>query len=157
MLEIGRGYVYWRWLWRSPSSYRLKSVSLMRSRIWASWLYFEHCVKLNMQAESSDWQQQVFQGRSLRINKILHRLPMQTERSQPEGKRIFLEMRFTEFPAFSVDPRVGVSRSASETDVWLFFLPMTLKIVIRNSFCIRPFEKRPYYVIPLGVRPSVRL
>ena len=38
------------------------------------------------------------------------------EKSQPKGKRIMPETRFTEFPAFSVDPRVGISRSASETD-----------------------------------------
>ena len=29
-----------------------------------------------------------------------------------EGKRIIPETRFTEFPALSVDPRVGISRSA---------------------------------------------
>ena len=28
MLGIGKGYVYWRWLWRPPCSYRLKNVSL---------------------------------------------------------------------------------------------------------------------------------
>ena len=50
-------------------------------------------------------------------NRILHRSPMQTEKSQPEGKRIMPETRVTEFPEFSVDQRVGVSRSASETDV----------------------------------------
>ena len=37
---------------------------------------------------------------------------MQTEKSKPEGKRIEPETRFTEFPAFSVDPMVGISRSA---------------------------------------------
>ena len=42
---------------------------------------------------------------------------MQKEKSQPEGKRIMPETRFTEFPALSVDPRVGISRSASETNV----------------------------------------
>ena len=42
---------------------------------------------------------------------------MQTEISQPEGKRIMPETKFTEFPALFVDPRVGVSRSASETDI----------------------------------------
>ena len=31
-------------------------------------------------------------------------------RSQPEGKRIMPETRFTESPALSVDPRVGISR-----------------------------------------------
>ena len=38
--------------------------------------------------------------------------------------------RFTDFPALSVDTRAGISWSALETDVRLFFLPMTLKIVI---------------------------
>ena len=40
---------------------------------------------------------------------------MQTEKSQPEGKRIMPEKRFTKFPAFSIDPRVGISRSALNT------------------------------------------
>ena len=31
----------------------------------------------------------------------------------PEGKQIMLGTRFTEFLALSVDPRVGISRSAS--------------------------------------------
>ena len=52
-----------------------------------------------------------------KINRIYRRSPMQTEKSQPEGKRIMPETRFTEFPALSVDPRVGIFRSASETDV----------------------------------------
>ena len=66
----------------------------------------------------------------LETNRIHHRSPMQIEQFQPEGKRIMPESRFTEFSALSVDPRVGISRSASETDVWLFFFPVTLKIVI---------------------------
>ena len=33
---------------------------------------------------------------------------MQTEKSQPEGKRIMPETRFTDFPALSVDPKVGI-------------------------------------------------
>ena len=41
---------------------------------------------------------------------------MQTEKSQPDGKRIMPETRFTEFLALSVDPRVWLSRSASKTD-----------------------------------------
>ena len=48
---------------------------------------------------------------------------MQIEKSLPEGKRIMPDTRFTEFPALPVDPRVGISRSASETDDGLFFLP----------------------------------
>ena len=40
---------------------------------------------------------------------------MQTEKSQPEGKQIMPNTRF-EFPALSVDQRVEISRSASETD-----------------------------------------
>ena len=47
------------------------------------------------------------------INRICHRSLMQTEKSQPDGKRIMPETRFT---ALSIDPRVGISRSASETN-----------------------------------------
>ena len=46
------------------------------------------------------------------INRIYNWSPMQTEKSQPEEKRIMPEMRFIEFPALSVDPRIGISRSA---------------------------------------------
>ena len=49
-------------------------------------------------------------------NRIYRWSPMQTEKSQPKGKRIMPETRFTEFSALSVDPRVGISCSASETD-----------------------------------------
>ena len=52
-----------------------------------------------------------------RINIIIyHGSPMQTERSQTEGNRIMPEAMFTEFSALSVDPRVGISWSALETD-----------------------------------------
>ena len=47
-----------------------------------------------------------------------------------QGKWIMLETRFTEFPTLFCDPRVEISRSASETYVLLFFLPMALIIVI---------------------------
>ena len=53
---------------------------------------------------------------SSRTNTIYHRSRVQTENSQPEGKRIMPETRFTEFPALSADPRVGISLSASETN-----------------------------------------
>ena len=52
-----------------------------------------------------------------RINRLYHRPLMQVEKSQPEGKWIMLETKFTKFPALTVDPRVGISRSASETDI----------------------------------------
>ena len=70
---------------------------------------------------------------------------MQTEKSQLDGKRIMPEMRFksqleakrimpetrlTEFPVFSVDPRVGISQSALETDDRLFFLLIIGKIEV---------------------------
>ena len=42
---------------------------------------------------------------------------MQKEKSQPEGKWMILKMRFTEFVALSIDPRIGISLSASETDI----------------------------------------
>ena len=58
---------------------------------------------------------------------------MQTEKSQPEDQLMLPETKFTKFPALSIDPRVGISRSASERDVGLFFLPMTLKIIKYHS------------------------
>ena len=61
------------------------------------------------------------------IIRIYHRSPMQTEKSQPEGKRIMPETMFTEFPTSSVEPRVGISRFASETEVRLSFLSLTLR------------------------------
>ena len=69
----------------------------------------------------------------LQTNRICHWSPMQTERSQPEGKRVMPETRFTEFPALSIDPRFGISQSVLETAVKLFFLPMPLKIIIYHS------------------------
>ena len=48
--------------------------------------------------------------------------PMQIQKSQPEGTRKMPETRFTEFPALSADPRVGISRSASETDDYFSYL-----------------------------------
>ena len=51
------------------------------------------------------------------INRICHRSLMQTEDSQPMVKRIMPKTRFTEFPALSVDPKVGISRSSSDTNV----------------------------------------
>ena len=51
-----------------------------------------------------------------KTNRMYPRSPMQTEKSQPQGKRIMLETRLTEFQTLSVDPRLGISRSASETD-----------------------------------------
>ena len=51
------------------------------------------------------------------MNRIKHQSPMQIEKSQSEGERIMPETRFTEYPAISGDPRVGMSRSASETNI----------------------------------------
>ena len=48
-------------------------------------------------------------------NRIYHRSLIQTEQSQPKGKRIMLEMKFSDFPALSIGPRVGISGSALET------------------------------------------
>ena len=42
---------------------------------------------------------------------------MQIEKSQPEGEWIMLEMRFTKFPALSINLRVGISLPALEIDV----------------------------------------
>ena len=70
------------------------------------------------------------------INRIYHLSPMQIEKSQPEGEQIMPKTRFTQFPAFPIDLKVGVSRSASETNVRLFFLPMTLRIVMYHSLLL---------------------
>ena len=48
--------------------------------------------------------------------RIYHWSPMHTKKSQPEGKRIMPETRFTKFPALSLDARVRISWSASETE-----------------------------------------
>ena len=61
---------------------------------------------------------------------------MQTEKSQPMSEWIMSKTKFTEYRALSVDPRVGISWSASKTNVRLFFLPMTLKIIIHYSSLI---------------------
>ena len=66
--------------------------------------------------------------RVCRKTRIYHWSPMQTEKSEPEGSRMMSKTRFTEFPASSVDSRVGISWSASETDDSLFFLPIIGKI-----------------------------
>ena len=58
-------------------------------------------------------------------NRIYFWSLMQTKKSQPEGKRIMLETRFTKFPALSVDPRVRISLSASKTNDRFFFLTTT--------------------------------
>ena len=47
----------------------------------------------------------------------LSSVPDASQKSKPESKRIMTETRFTEFPALSVYSRVGISRSASETNV----------------------------------------
>ena len=52
-----------------------------------------------------------FTGHITMIIGIYHRSPMQTEKSQPKGKRLMPESRFTEFPALSV----GISRSAGRS------------------------------------------
>ena len=52
----------------------------------------------------------VCSGSSLfsQTNRISHQSLIQTEKSQPKGKRIMLETRFTEFPALSIDLGLGV-------------------------------------------------
>ena len=49
-------------------------------------------------------------------NRIYYPSLMQTDISQSEGKWIMPETRFTEFLALSVDLRVWISWSASETN-----------------------------------------
>ena len=49
---------------------------------------------------------------SIETNRIYHWFPMQTEKFQPEGERMMPEMRFAEFPALSVETRVGIFQPA---------------------------------------------
>ena len=44
------------------------------------------------------------------------------------------EMRFTDLPALSGDPRVGISWSAAETEDRLFFLPIIGKIEVLKFY-----------------------
>ena len=83
-------------------------------------------------------------------NRIYHRYPIRTEKSQPEGKWIMLETRFTEFPALSIGPRVGFLSLHWRLMTGYFFSPMTLKIIVYHStlllfdilHCITIFPKR---------------
>ena len=49
------------------------------------------------------------------------------------------EMGFTEFPALSVDPKVVISRSTSETDVLIYFLTYGIKIIIYHFLLFLTF------------------
>ena len=78
----------------------------------------DHCSATSGKLRDVSPSEEIFYHTSYpyKTNRIYQRSLMQTEKSQPEGKRIMPERRFTEFPALSVDLRVGISRSASETD-----------------------------------------
>ena len=52
--------------------------------------------------------------KQIEINRIYNQSLIQTEKSQPFCQWTLPE---TQFPALSVYPQVGISRSASETDV----------------------------------------
>ena len=54
---------------------------------------------------------------------------MQTEKSQSECKRIMPKTRFTEFPALSVHPRVGISRLRQRPTIDYFSYLLLNKIV----------------------------
>ena len=78
---------------------------------------------------------------------------MQTQKSQPEGKLIMPETRFTEFPVLFVDPRVGISRSALETnDFLLFFLP-----IIRMIEVLKEYLQFTLYDVQLGSSAFFRM
>ena len=80
---------------------------------------------------------------------------MQTEKPQAEGKRIMLETRFTEFPAFSVDQRVGIF-GLHQRPMLDFFLPYDitnyyLSFVIFFSFFLTFYVAERPFRTPLGV------
>ena len=54
---------------------------------------------------------------------------MQTEKFQPDSKQIIPETSVIEFLSLSVEPRIGIFRSASDLDD-LFFLPIIEKTVV---------------------------
>ena len=72
----------------------------------------------------------------MKINRIYHRSPMQTENFQSERKRIMPETRFILFPTLSVYSMAGISRAASETDNLLVFLHITRNYVIFLTFFV---------------------
>ena len=62
---------------------------------------------LNQQRVKLRWN-----GVELNEMKWIRRICHWTEKSQPEGKRIMPELRFTVYLALSIVLRVGISRSA---------------------------------------------
>ena len=62
-------------------------------------------------------------------NRIYHGSQMYTDESKPESKRIMPKTRLTEFPALSVDPRVGISRTALETKRPMIYYFITCDII----------------------------
>ena len=65
---------------------------------------------------------QYWTKRGSEVYRTYHRYPMQTEKFQPNVKRIMSNTRFTEFPTLSVDPRLVISLSASESESLITFL-----------------------------------
>ena len=57
------------------------------------------------------------------------------------GTRIITETRLTSFPALSVHPRVGISRSASETDVRFYFTSV-FQGLLRSTLVSVDFQNR---------------
>ena len=72
-------------------------------------------------------------GFPVQINRICYRSLMQTEKSQPEGKRIMPETKFTEFPALFVDQRLEFLGLHRRLMFDIFFLSLTLKAIIYHS------------------------
>ena len=66
-------------------------------------------------------------------DRIYHRPPVQTEKSQPVDNPIMPEAKCTKFTALSVDMRVGISWSASETKDRSFIAFLTLQDPVVQS------------------------
>ena len=58
------------------------------------------------------------------------------------NQRKLLETRFPEFSVLSVYQRVSIYRSASETDDWLFSLPVVVFITIFLYYCMTTNSER---------------
>ena len=69
-------------------------------------------------------------------NRIYHQSLKQTKKSQPQDKQIMLKTRLTEFQALSVDPRVGISWSASELSFVISFILLPFYVAQQPSLNI---------------------
>ena len=91
-------------------------------------------------------------------NRIYHWSLMQTEKFQPEGKQIMPETGFNEFPALSVDPKVGISVCIGDqcliillaNDIKRYYLSFDISFIFDILCRIMTFSERRsmFFVVP---------